>query len=154
MPPTTLPTDPKELWNRVLRACARLQSAIPGTTVVGGTATALWARHRVSYDADHVLVDLRDRYVDVLNALESLPDWETARHRPPVLILGSLEGVPTGLRQLIRATPLETTELTYDDVRIRVPTLAEMLRIKGYLVLERNHVRGLCGIPGFGHADE
>ncbi len=39
-----------------------------------------------------------------------------------------------GIRQLIRAEPLETIEIG----GIRVPTLAEMLRIKGWLVITRN----------------
>ena len=67
MPRTTPPFDPSAIWDRVLRASAQLQSEIPGTTVVGGTAAALWAHHRVSNDADHVLVDLRDRFAHVLS---------------------------------------------------------------------------------------
>ena len=141
MPRTTPPFDPSAIWDRVLRASAQLQSEIPGTTVVGGTAAALWAHHRVSNDADHVLVDLRDRFAHVLSQLEAMPGWNTARVVPPVLILGSLDGVNTGLRQLRRAAPLETAVINYGDVQIRVPTKAEMVRIKGYLVLERNHVR-------------
>jgi len=49
----------------------------------------------------------------------------------PVLILGRLDGIETGVWQLIREQPLETQEVTVGGVRLVVPTEAEMLRIKG-----------------------
>ncbi|MGL4178077.1 MAG: hypothetical protein ACRCSN_18620 [Dermatophilaceae bacterium] len=61
---------------------------------------------------------------------------------PPLTLLGSLDGIEAGLRQLRRTRPLEIQELTVgDDARVRVPTLAEMLRVKAYLVVQRNQVR-------------
>ena len=54
----------------ILRAAARLQELIPDAVLVGGTAAAYHASHRLSLDDDHVLVDLRDRFDDVLNE-----DW-------------------------------------------------------------------------------
>jgi hypothetical protein len=51
--------------------------------------------------------DLRDRFDEVLSTLESVAGWETSRVRP-VLILGRLDGVLTGIRQLRRTAPLET----------------------------------------------
>jgi hypothetical protein len=128
-------------WEHVLSAAAHLQVVLPGTTLVGGTAAAVFAGHRVSYDADHVLADLRDRFDEVLAQLESVAGWRTARVKRPVLILGSLDGIETGVRQLIRDAPLETTLVEVGGVRLVVPTLSEMLRIKGVLILKRNATR-------------
>jgi hypothetical protein len=128
-------------WEHVLSAAAHLQVVLPGATLVGGTAAAVYARHRVSFDADHVLPDLRDRFDEVLGQLESVAGWRTARVKRPVMILGSLDGIETGVRQLIRERPLETTEVSVGGVRLVVPTEAEMLRIKAVLILKRNATR-------------
>jgi hypothetical protein len=128
-------------WEHVLSAAAHLQVVLPGATLVGGTAAALFAGHRVSYDADHVLVDLRDRFDEVLAQLESVAGWQTARVKRPVLILGSLDGVETGVRQLIREQPLETVDVNVGGVSLVVPTEPEMLRIKAVLILKRNATR-------------
>jgi hypothetical protein len=80
-------------WEHVLSAAAHLQVVLPGATLVPGTAAAVFAGHRISYDADHVLADLRDRFDEVLAQLESVAGWRTARVKRPVLILGSLDGV-------------------------------------------------------------
>ncbi len=128
-------------WEQLLSAAAHLQQILSGATLVGGTAVAIFARHRVSYDADHVLPDLRVRFDEVLAQLESVAGWRTARVRRPVMILGSLDGIETGVRQLIREQPLETQEVTVGGVRLNVPTEAELLRIKAVLVLQRNATR-------------
>ena len=128
-------------WEHVLSAAAHLQVVLPGATLVGGTAAAIFAAHRVSYDADHVLADRRERFDEVLTQLESVAGWRTARVKRPVLILGSLDGVETGIRQLIRDQPLETIEIDIAGVRLVVPTEQEMLRIKAVLILKRNATR-------------
>ncbi len=128
-------------WEHVLSAAAHLQVILPGTTLVGGTAAAIFAGHRVSHDADHVLSDLRDRFDEVLAQLESIAGWRTARVKRPVLILGSLDGIETGVRQLIRQRPLETLEVNVAGGRVVVPTASEMLRIKAVLILKRNATR-------------
>ncbi len=61
--------------------------------------------------------------------------------RRPVMILGRLDGVETGIRQLIRRRPLEIEQIEVDGRPLRIPTLEEMARIKGWLVLRRNAVR-------------
>ncbi len=66
-------------WEQVLSAAAHLQEILPGTTLVGGTAVAIFAQHRLSRDADHVLPDLRERFDDVLAQLEAVAGWRTAR---------------------------------------------------------------------------
>jgi hypothetical protein len=128
-------------WEHVLSAAAHLQVVLPGATLVGGTAAAVYAGHRLSHDADHVLADLRDRFDEVLAQLESVAGWRTARVKRPVLILCSLDGVETGVRQLIRDRPLETTDVNVGGVSLVVPTEPEMLRIKAVLILKRNATR-------------
>ena len=128
-------------WEVVLWAAARLQRILPDAVLVGGTAAAVHAEHRLSRDADHVLTDLRARFEEVLAQLESVAGWRTARTRRPVLILGSLDGIETGVRQLIREEPLETTTVEIRGVPLNVPTEPEILRIKGVLILRRNATR-------------
>jgi hypothetical protein len=53
-----------------------------------------------------------------------LPDWD-------------LDGIPTGIRQMRRSRPLETEVVS----GLRVPTLAEMARIKAWLLATRHTVR-------------
>ena len=94
-------------WEQLLAAERHLQALLPDAVLVGGTAAALHAGHRVSLDGDHVLEDLRDRFDEVLADLEAAAGWKTARVRRPVLILGSLDGVLTGIRQLRRVRPMD-----------------------------------------------
>lgn len=128
-------------WNDVQAAAARLQQLLPDAVLVGGTGAATHAGHRVSFDDDHVLSDLRDRFDDVLRHLEHEDGWMTARVNRPVLILGSLDGIETGIRQLVRRRPLEVEEVETPAGSLRVPTLEEMLRVKAWLVLRRNATR-------------
>jgi hypothetical protein len=132
VPPEELPD-----WERLLAAERHLQALVPGTILVGGTAAALHAGHRKSLDGDHVLEDLRPRFDEVLAALEAAAGWQTARVQRPVAILGRLDGVMTGLRQLRRTRPLESEIVS----GLRIPTLAEMARIKAWLLATRNTVR-------------
>lgn len=128
-------------WERVLSAAAHLQEILPDAVLVGGTAAAAYAGHRQSTDADHVLTDLKEDFDEVLAQLESVSGWKTARIRPPVQILGNLDGIETGVRQLIREQPLETAVVERFGHRIKVPSLPEMLRIKAVLILKRNASR-------------
>lgn len=136
MPNNTFPE-----WEQVLSAAAQLQRILPEAVLVGGTAAALYAEHRLSTNADHVLADLRSHFDDVLAQLESVAGWKTARVQYPVQILGNLDGIETGIRQLIRKEPLETTQIEVMGQSITVPTQAEILRIKGALILKRNAAR-------------
>jgi len=134
-------TAPLPDWEHVLSAASRLQLILPDAVLVGGTASAIYAEHRFSRDADHVLTELRPHFDAVLAQLESVAGWKTARVQRPVQILGSLDGIETGIRQLIRDEPLETTVVEYLGARITVPTENEILRIKGLLILKRNATR-------------
>ena len=128
-------------WELVLSSAARLQRILPDAVLVGGTASAIHAGHRFSNDADHVLTDLRYRFDEVLAQLESVAGWKTARVQRPVQILGRLDGIETGVRHLIRSEALETMLVDHRGVKITVPTAAEILRIKGVLILKRNATR-------------
>ena len=135
------PAQPLPDWEKVLHAAAYLQRILPGAVLVGGSASAIHARHRVSRDADHALADLNERFDAVLSQLESAAGWKTSRVQRPVQILGSLDGILTGVRQLIRRKPLETQTIKWRGYAITLPTLAEMLRIKAVLILKRNATR-------------
>ncbi|MCC7076892.1 MAG: hypothetical protein IT198_07175 [Acidimicrobiia bacterium] len=129
---------------QVLASAARLQEVVPDAVLVGDAAAALHAGHRDSFDHDHVLEDLSDRYEAVLDAVEATQGWATSvrASKPPVTIMGSLGGVEAGLRQMRRTRPLETCEVDLgDDGRVVAPTAAEALRIKAYLAVQRNVVR-------------
>lgn len=54
---------------RVLASAARLQEVVPDAVLVGGSAAARYAGHRDSFDHDHVLTDLVDRYELVLDVV-------------------------------------------------------------------------------------
>jgi hypothetical protein len=133
-------------WEEVLKAAASVQGLVPGAILVGGTAVALYAGHRRSFDADHVLPDLRERFETLLGLLEGRADWTTHRLLPSKLILGRFDGVETGLRQLIRSRPLETNEVETNQGSLVVPTPEELLRIKGWLVVTRNATRDFVDV--------
>ena len=61
-----------------------------------------------------------------------LPEWDR---------VGRLDGIETGVRQLIRTEPLEVAHVDWQGEAITVPTIAEMLRIKAILILKRNATR-------------
>lgn len=136
-----MPNDTLPDWEQVLSSATRLQSILPEAVLVGETAAALYAEHRLSTDANHVLPNLQQRFDQVLSELESVAGWKTARINRPVQILGSLDGIETGVRQLIRDKPLETTQIEHLGQKITIPTQAEILRIKGVLILKRNATR-------------
>jgi hypothetical protein len=136
-----MPARREPEWDRILAAAARLQRIVPDAVLVGGSAAAVHVGHRVSFDDDHVVRDLKARFDSVLTDLEDTDSWITARVTRPVQVLGSLDGVETGIRNLIRLRPLEVEVYETQHGPIRVPTLAEMARIKAWLVLKRNATR-------------
>lgn len=132
-------TEPS--FDDVLATAAELQAVVPGAVIVGGTAAALDAHHRESADNDHVVADLAERFETILENLEALGDFSRARVQPGKIILGSLGGIETGVRQLRRSRPLETIETVVGGNSIVLPTLEEILRVKAWLALTRNETR-------------
>lgn len=132
---------------RVLESAAQLQRLVPDAVLVGGSVAAMYAGHRLSFDHDHVLADLAERFDVVLEALESDGDWVLNRAVPGKILLGQLGEIETGLRQLIRTRPLETARVVLPSgAHIAVPTPDEILRIKGYLIVKRNQVRDFLDV--------
>lgn len=159
--PEAPPGAERQRLLEVLESAAELQRAVPDAVLVGGTAAALWANHRDSTDHDHVLHDLSERFDAVLEAVESTDGWVTNRVTPKKIILGELGGIEAGVRQLIRTRPLEVVELRLPSgAKLRVPTLDETLRVKGYLLVLRNQTRdyldvaALADRSGVAHAAE
>ena len=72
-----------------------------------------------------------------------LPEWDR--------VLGSLDGIETGVRQLIRGEPLETTMLQHRGETLTIPTRSEILRIKGVLILKRNATRDYLDFAALAH---
>jgi hypothetical protein len=135
--------SPEELleWEAVLEAGVKAQSSIQDGVVVGGTAAALYAGHRVSFDTHHLLMHLRGHFEDVLEILSESPEWKTARTNRPVLILGSLNDVEVGFRQSIKTLPIETLTMATSYGPLVIPTLDEMIGMKAFLAYRRNATR-------------
>lgn len=126
----------------LMESAARLQRLVPGAVLVGGSAAILYAGHRESQDHDHVLPDLADRFEMVLEAVEEDEGWATNRISPGKVILGNLDGIEAGVRQMIRKTPLEVAKVKLPSgAEVTVPTLDETLRIKAFLIVRRNQTR-------------
>lgn len=128
-------------WERVLSTAAYVRQIVPDAILVAGSAAAIYAKHRFSADDDHVVANLKDRFARVLTDLESVSGWNISRTRPPVLILENFHGIDTGIRNLIRTEPLETTKISTTAGDITIPTIEEMLRIKSWLIVSRNTTR-------------
>lgn len=129
-------------WETLLAHAAMLQTKIPGAVLVGGTAAAVHARHRFSLDHDHVVQNLADGYGAAMRALESIAGWRTDRKVRGKMLLGSVAGIAAGLRNQCRNAPLDTTIVrTPAGKELRIPTIAEMLRIKAFLTVDRNATR-------------
>lgn len=130
----------------VLESAAHLQRLVPGAVLVGGAAAILYADHRESHDDDHdhdhVVADLADRFEMVLEAVEEDEGWATNRITPGKVILGNLDGIEAGVRQMLRKAPLEVAAARLPSgAEVRVPTLEETLRIKAFLAVRRNQTR-------------
>jgi hypothetical protein len=126
----------------LLESAAHLQRLVPDAVLVGGAAAILYADHRESRDHDHVVADLAERFEMVLEAVEEDEGWATNRVTPGKVILGNLDGIEVGVRQMIRKTPLEATKVALPSgSEVTVPTEEETLRIKAFLVVRRNQAR-------------
>lgn len=125
-------------WGEVLRSATRLQELVPDAILVGGTAAALHAGHRVSFDHDHLLADLRERFDGMLTALEETEGWVTALAPARADPRQSGRG---GDRPPAADPHAAPERAVADGLTVRVPTLDEMLRVKAWLVVRRNATR-------------
>jgi hypothetical protein len=125
-----------------MESAAHLQRLVPEAVMVRGAAAILYADHRESRDHDHVVADLADRFEMVLEAVEGDEGWATNRVTPGKVILGNLDGIEAGVRQMIRKVPLEVTTVSVPSGgKVTVPTIEETLRIKAFLIVRRNQTR-------------
>ena len=139
-------------WERLLADAALLQTKIPGAVLVGGAAAALHAHHRISMDHDHVIKDLGTHYDTAIAALESIVGWRMKRRIKGKLVLGEINSIDAGLRNQKRSAPLETITIELPNRRkLKLPTVEEMLRIKSYLVVERNATRDYLDTAALSH---
>ncbi len=150
--PSRRPAAQTPEWERLLADAALLQTKIPGAVLVGGTAAALHAHHRISFDHGHVVSDLGKHYGQALAALESIVGWRTRRRIKGKLVLGHIAGIDAGLRNLRRSAPLDTMEVALRrGQKIKIPTVEEMLRIKTFLTIERNATRDFLDVAALSH---
>jgi hypothetical protein len=139
-------------WETLLADAALLQTKIPGAVLVGDSAAALHARHRLSFDHDHVISDLDKNYDSAIAALESIAGWRTRRRIRGKLVLGAIDKIEAGLRNQRRSAPLETTTIKLKGGRVlELPTVEEMLRIKAFLLVERNATRDYLDVAALSH---
>lgn len=139
-PASIAPSVPPGLEG-VVRAGVRAGREVPGAVALGGTICAMYANHRLSFDIDFVVSDLRERYEQVREHMLEVPGWSEADAKPPVLLLGSLDGVDVGFRQLRRNTPIETTTMATASGPLTIPTLEELIRTKAFLLYQRHYTR-------------
>ena len=82
-----------------------------------------------------------------------LEGWSTnpRASKPPMTIMGSLDGYQAGLRNLRRKAPLEVELVELPNgATLRIPTIEEVLRIKAFLVVRRNQVRDYLDVAAVG----
>lgn len=67
-------------------------------------------------------------------------------------VMGSIDDVEAGIRQLRRTVGLETQRVDLgNNLTVTVPTLDETLRVKAYLVVQRNQVRDYLDVAAMAH---
>jgi hypothetical protein len=130
-----------EQMKKVLEQASRLQEIVPDAVLVGGSAAYVYAEHRYSFDHDHVITDLEERFDLILESLEREGDWITNRVVYGKIILGELGGIEAGIRQLIRKKPLEFQKLQIEEFSLNVPTIEEIVRRKAFLIVKRTQMR-------------
>ena len=136
-----VPSKELKSWENTLRQGVVAQKLIPNSIAVGGTATALYAGHRISLNVDCLLLNLRETFQEVLDTLENTENWETAKLAVPNLILGRLNSAEIGFRQIKYQTRLETVSMETEYGIITIPTMHELLCMKAVLIYLRNTTR-------------
>jgi hypothetical protein len=81
-----------------------------------GTAAAVHAGHRISFDHDHVVKDLAKNYDAAILGLESIAGCHTNRRVKGKMVLGKVNKIAAGLRNQRRSAPLETTEVFFQEL--------------------------------------
>jgi len=99
-----------------------------------------------------VIKDLAKHYDQAIAALETIAGWRTKRRVKGRLVLGEIHGIDAGLGNQMRSAPLETTTIDLPGGRmLKLPTVEEMLRIKAFLLVQRNAVRDYLDVAALSH---
>ncbi len=124
------------LWDEVLSVACRFQNLFNRNPVlVAGTSI------EINNNNGRILNNLKENYQEILDILDNVVGLKTNRIQKTVSISGSLDGIETGIWQLRRTTPLEKRTYTLKQNSFIFLTEAELLRIKGFLILMRNATR-------------
>lgn len=128
-----------DTFGKVVAEGTKLQKHLPWLDMiaVGGTASALHAGHRISFDVDFITRNLSENFDAILEKVTEWSEWKTNRATAPVIILGEANDIELGIRQSFRSKPIATIE----KEGLRIPTLGECFKIKAYLVGKRRATR-------------
>jgi hypothetical protein len=124
----------------IINISIRSQSLVDGSIPTGGTVASYYAKHRVSYDVDHLLLHMTEESHEIIQALSKQKDWKPYKVKD-VIVLGKLGGIEVGFRQMIRKTPIKTTQVQTKSGIWVIPTIEEITSFKAILTSKRNHVR-------------
>ena len=118
---TKQPDTPE--WETLLAHAALLQTKLPAAILVGGTAAALHAGHRISFDHDHVIAGLAKNYDAAILALESIAGDDARLRSSPIGANSSalpdpdqthprnIAGQPGGLRRSAEYERFDSAEM-------------------------------------------
>jgi hypothetical protein len=118
----------------------RTQKLIEGAIPTGGLVASFYAKHRSSYDADHLLLKMTEEVDEIIHQLSSQKDWKP-KFTKDVCILGKLDGIEIGLRQMFRKKPIKTQIIKTQNGNWIIPTIEEITSFKAILTSKRNNVR-------------
>ena len=114
-------------WEMLLSSASRVSRIVPGSIFDDASGT----------EAEEV----RRHFAAALVDLEHVAGWLPTPVGRMLIADGRFDGIETTIRDRARFGPLETTVEVGPWGEVEVPTLAEMLRIKAWLVISRNAAR-------------
>jgi hypothetical protein len=141
-------------WENMVNAGITAQKAVNEAIPIGGTIASLYANHRLSYDLDHLLMNLKGEFTEILELLSDVPGWKLAKKTTDKVILGSIDGVDVGFRQIKRRKPLATTVVKTSRGDWRIPTFGEMVNLKAAMVAVRTATRDFLDLVALFDAAE
>ncbi len=114
-------------WEMLLSSAPRVARIVPGSIFADASGA----------EAEEV----RRRFAAALVDLERVAGWRPTPVGRMSITDGRFDVIETTIRDRARSGPLETTVEVGPWGDVEVPTIAEMLRIKAWLVISRNAAR-------------
>jgi hypothetical protein len=114
-------------WETLLTSASHVSRIVPGSIFADAS--------------DAKAEEVRHRFAAALFDLERVAGWLPAPVGRMSIADGRFDGIETTIRERARSGPLETTVEVGPWGEVEVPTLAEVLRIKAWLVISRNAAR-------------